>query len=241
VRLGGDFRREMEAFQQWGQGVSTALVMLAIWLADPARRRRLLDWGAALLVTGIAVNAIKLLIGRPRPKYDDPLVFLGPFGQYPVIRGERPVGIFHAWDLSAPISAELWSMPSSHTAYAAVMAAALAALYPRLRPLVIGCAVAVGASRLITGAHYPTDVLIGGLLGMAIGAAAMRHRWGQRTAPGIAGALGRLRAASAEAYSRRHIPTPLEARRAADRARAGAEDAAAAGVPAAGDAPGAGA
>jgi membrane-associated phospholipid phosphatase len=226
IKLGGDFRRELEAFQQWGQGVSTILVMLAVWLGDPNRRLRLYDWAAGLASTGIVVTLVKLLVGRPRPKYDDPLVFLGPFGQYPVVRGDRPVGIYHAWDVGAPISAELWSMPSSHTAYAAVMAAALSALYPRLRPLVIGCVILVGCSRLITGAHYPSDVAVGGLLGAGFGAAAMRQRWGLRTLralPEIGTRLNRLREVPAGVISRHHIPGPLEASRAGQRAREDAE------------------
>jgi membrane-associated phospholipid phosphatase len=210
VRLGGDARRELEAFQQWGQGVSTVLVALVIWLQDPARRRSLADWGAALGVTAAAVFAMKMLIGRPRPKYDDPLYFLGPFGQYPVDRvvAGRPVGVRHAWELGSGISADLWSMPSNHTAYALVMAVALAAMYPRLRVLVVACAGVVGLARVWTGGHYPTDVLVGAVLGLSIGRAAMRGMWGQRT-------LSRLGLVGQASGS--PVPGPGTARRPAER------------------------
>ena len=182
VRLGGDVRREFEALQQFGQGVSTVLIALVIWLQDPARRRRLADWGAALVVAMATVQVGKLLVGRPRPKYDDPFYWLGPLGRYPVDRvvAGEPVGIRHAWEFWAGISSDLASMPSSHTCYAAITAVAVGMMYPRLRWMMAALAALVALGRLMTNAHWPTDVLVGAALGLAIGGAAMRGRWGQR-------------------------------------------------------------
>jgi membrane-associated phospholipid phosphatase len=182
IKLGGDVRREFEALQQYGQGVSTFLVALVIWLQDPGRRRRLADWAAALIVAGIAVNAVKLLVGRPRPKYGDPDYLLGPFGQYPVDRvvNGDPVGIRHAWEIWSGISSDLWSMPSSHTAYAVLMAVAVGSMYPRLRVLVAVLAGLVALGRVMTNAHYASDVLVGAAIGLAIGRAAMQGMWGDR-------------------------------------------------------------
>ena len=181
IRLGGDVRREFEALQQVGQGVSTIVIALVIWLQDPARRRRLADWAAAFVVAGVVVNVMKMFIGRPRPKYEDPFYWLGPLGQYPVNRvvdGE-PVGIRHAWEMWAGISSDLWSFPSSHTCYAVIMAAAVAAMYPKLRWIVGTLAAIVALGRMTTNAHWPTDVLAGAAIGLAIGRTSMRQRWGQ--------------------------------------------------------------
>lgn len=175
--LGGDLRRELEAIQQYGQGATTLLVVWAIWLLDRRQRARLLDWGAAALVGMLAANAMKMLIGRPRPKFDDPGVFLGPFGVYPI---DETVGVRHAWEVWTGISSDLWSMPSSHTVFAAVMSVALASLYPGLRPLAVVMAVLVGLGRVLFGAHYPSDVLIGGAVGLAIAWPAMHWAWGRR-------------------------------------------------------------
>lgn len=175
--LSGDPRRELEALQQYGQAVSSLLIALVIWLQDPPRRRALLNWAAAASLTFLVLFALKTLIGRPRPEYDDPWVFLGPFGQYPIGTGK---GVHHAWELWAGISSRLWSMPSSHTAYACVMAVFLASLYPRLRFLVFALAATVGLARILTRAHYPTDVLAGAAIALAISRTAITRNWGTR-------------------------------------------------------------
>lgn len=108
-------------------------------------------------------------------------MILGPFGQYPIggTHGEA-ASVHHAWELWAGISSDLWSMPSTHTAFAAVSSAVLAVLYPRVWPLAVGLVVLVGATRVLSGAHYPSDVLVGGGLGWACGTMAASRYWGVR-------------------------------------------------------------
>jgi membrane-associated phospholipid phosphatase len=175
--LGGDIERELEALQQFGQGATTLLAAWAIWLLDPARRRRLLDWLAAAALAALVAYPTKMLVGRPRPKFGDPGHFPGPFGAYPL--GED-VGVRHGWEVWADISSDLWSMPSSHTVYAVVAAVALATLYPRLRPLAVTMACLVGVARVLFGAHYPSDVLVGAAVGVAAASLAMRRCLGVR-------------------------------------------------------------
>jgi membrane-associated phospholipid phosphatase len=177
IHLGGDVRRELEAIQQYGQGVSLVIIATAVWLLDAGRRRRLLDLAAAAGVAALAVNAMKMLIGRPRPKFDDPQYFLGPWGAYPI---NEQVGVRHAWEFWRGISSDLWSMPSSHTVYAVVVTVFLSLLYPRLRPLVVALAFIVGLARVLLGAHYVSDVVVGAGLGFVIGWPAVRNEWGQR-------------------------------------------------------------
>ncbi len=175
--LGGDIRRELEAAQQYGQLISSLLIALVIFLQDPASRRKLLNWVFAFMAAGIICNVMKMGIGRPRPKFDDPLCFLGPLGQYPI--NER-VGIRHAWEFWKGISSDLWSMPSSHTTYACLLAAAISAMYPRLRYVAGALAVLVGMARVVVGAHYPSDVFIGAAIGLSLGRTAMARGWGER-------------------------------------------------------------
>lgn len=106
-----------------------------------------------------------------------PDTFLGPFGQHPF---DLPTGTRHAWEFWADISADLWSMPSAHTAYAVVMAVFLGAGYPRIAWLMWLLAILVGLARVIFGAHYPTDVAAGAAIGAAAALAATRHCLGQR-------------------------------------------------------------
>lgn len=174
----GDLKRELEAIQQFGQGVSLVVIMTAIWLLDPSKRRRLLDLAAAAASTGLLVLFLKMMIGRPRPRpaFNDPLYFLGPLGEYPVKEG---VGVRHAWEFWKGISSDLWSMPSSHTAYAVVMAIFLSRMYPRIKPLAITLASIVGLARVWLSAHYPSDVLVGALAAFSLAPRAIDRSWGQ--------------------------------------------------------------
>ncbi|GIK18246.1 MAG: phosphatase PAP2 family protein [Leptolyngbya sp. PLA2] len=175
--LGGDLRRELEALQQFGQGASIILIAAAIWLLDPARRRRLLDWLAAIVVAGIACVAAKALFGRTRPSLDEAGTFIGPFGAYPFAQGEP---FLRSWQVWRSEASRLWSMPSSHTTYAVVASVFLSAMYPRLRALVWTLAFVVAFARVALGAHYPADVAAGWAVGLAAARPAVRRGWGVR-------------------------------------------------------------
>ena len=66
----------------------------------------------------------------------------------------------------APMSS---SFPSGHTASAFAFATAATADVPGFALPLYGLATIVGYSRVHTGAHYPSDVLGGGVLGLTIG------------------------------------------------------------------------
>lgn len=61
------------------------------------------------------------------------------------------------------------SFPSGHTAASFAAATALSTFYPKSSPLVLGLATGVGASRVHLGHHFPSDVAVGSLIGIATG------------------------------------------------------------------------
>ncbi|MFE0461277.1 phosphatase PAP2 family protein [Kitasatospora sp. NPDC058965] len=71
------------------------------------------------------------------------------------------------------------SLPSGHTAAAVAFAAATGSALPALAFPLGALACAVGYSRVHTGVHYPGDVAIGALIGIASAAAvsAGANRW----------------------------------------------------------------
>jgi membrane-associated phospholipid phosphatase len=57
-----------------------------------------------------------------------------------------------------------WSFPSGHTATIVALATALWWLWPRHLLFYILVAAIVAASRIVVGAHYPSDVIAGALI-----------------------------------------------------------------------------
>ncbi len=66
-----------------------------------------------------------------------------------------------------------FSFPSGHTAAAFVMALLLSHFYPSTTALWFGFAGTIGFSRVYNGVHYPGDVFVGMLLGLASGKIAL--------------------------------------------------------------------
>jgi membrane-associated phospholipid phosphatase len=186
--LPSDIEGELEFLQQYGQFSSAVLGTLAILLLQPAARGRLLDWWAALGLTVPICHGIKMLLGRPRPKLADPYQLTLPWESYLRERPGGPDEWIRAIDFEG---ADLWSMPSSHTAAAVVMSLFLARLFPPLRPLALGMAIVVGACRVVLGKHWPSDVVVGALIGFLVADAAWRGAWGQRLLRALRGARRR--------------------------------------------------
>jgi len=82
---------------------------------------------------------------------------------------ERPF-IRHAGISLAGAPLDRYSFPSGHTLHAVAFTWQGCAAFPELAILLVPLALAIAASRVVLGLHYPTDVLVGALLGAASGA-----------------------------------------------------------------------
>ncbi|MCA9494186.1 MAG: phosphatase PAP2 family protein [Myxococcales bacterium] len=70
--------------------------------------------------------------------------------------------------LVAPL--DRYSFPSGHTLHAVSVLVVVSALVPPLGVLLCPLVAAVAASRVVLGVHYPSDVLVGAVLGAGLGA-----------------------------------------------------------------------
>lgn len=61
---------------------------------------------------------------------------------------------------------DAFSFPSGHTLHAFAFAALLSGFHPALAPLLWSFAVLVALSRVVLGLHFPSDVVVGALLGV---------------------------------------------------------------------------
>jgi membrane-associated phospholipid phosphatase len=141
--------REMGWWPTW------AVAAIALWLATRAADRVAAKRSAWLLalapgLAGILCEVLKLLLRRERPEFGA--------GEY----------VFRAWSEN-PFSTAGLALPSSHTMVAFAAATALARVYPGARwvwyLLATGCA----ATRVISHAHFVSDVSLAALLGWCVG------------------------------------------------------------------------
>jgi undecaprenyl-diphosphatase len=83
---------------------------------------------------------------------------------------ERPF-IRHAGISLAGAPLDRYSFPSGHTLHAVAFTWQACAAFPELGYALVPLALAIAGSRVVLGLHYPTDVLVGALLGALTGVA----------------------------------------------------------------------
>lgn len=80
---------------------------------------------------------------------------------------ERPFISFDAIECAMP-PLDRYSFPSGHTLHAVLFTSLAIAYAPELSILLIPFAALVASSRVVLGLHYPSDVLVGALIGWSI-------------------------------------------------------------------------
>lgn len=86
---------------------------------------------------------------------------------------ERPF-VSHAGILLGTAPLDRYSFPSGHTLHATCFTVLAVAHEPMLAGVLLPFAMLVGASRVVLGLHYPSDVAAGATLGALLAAATLR-------------------------------------------------------------------
>lgn len=130
-----------------GDGVIWYALMLGLCLvgsAETALRMALAG------IVGLAIyRGIKSHSRRPRPLHADPAI------------------------VSRVPPLDRYSFPSGHTLHASAFTLIACQAHPALAVLLVPLALSIAASRVFLGLHYPSDVLIGAALGLALAGAAL--------------------------------------------------------------------
>ena len=154
-------------FWEWaelfGDGIGVILYTLVIFIAFRESRPYLprvliCAFGAGLLADLIKVFVVRL---RPRAFHLDGSAFDSILGFRPWLAMQDARFV---WDSATQ------SFPSAHTATAFGFAVGLGWLFPRARLLFVALASLVACQRVVVGANFPSDVLVGAAVGCAFAA-----------------------------------------------------------------------
>lgn len=158
----------------WGRLLRT-MGYLPLWLlaglalyrsaSTPQGRRHAVLLMAAPTLCGALSEVLKLVVRRERPGLHA--------GAY----------VFRSYS-DRPFSTASFGMPSGDTIVAFAACAILARLWPRARVIWYGLAIGCAVARVLSHAHFLSDVTVAGLLGWAV-AGLLWRRYAPPSAPGI--------------------------------------------------------
>ncbi|MEY4178587.1 MAG: hypothetical protein RLY70_2161 [Planctomycetota bacterium] len=162
-----DIAKFLTLAEVYSHGAGVFSIVITLFLCDRSRRKHLPRLLAATYGSGLAANALKMLvIARQRPSAAD-------------LTGDS-WSTFVAWFplFSERFATESYtrsfqSCPSAHSATAAGLTVALSVLHPAGRWWFAFLGLACLCQRIDAGAHFPSDTLFGAAVGCLAGAVLM--------------------------------------------------------------------
>jgi membrane-associated phospholipid phosphatase len=127
--------------------VPIGVYLLYLWARFRKTQFKLLYIWLSVAISGLVIQPFKWGIGRARPsKYE-------------------AEGIWSQHILT--MNPNYFSMPSGHATTAMALACGLAVLYPKAKIPFIIIGIFIAFTRVVVGAHYPSDIFMGGCVGIA--------------------------------------------------------------------------
>jgi undecaprenyl-diphosphatase len=137
-------RRFFATVSRLGDGVFWYLLILAFAISGPQGAVVAAQMAVCGLAGVVLYRQLKHRLVRERPFISHAAIQLG----------------------AAPL--DRYSFPSGHTLHAVSFTMVATTHVPELAPILLPFALLVAASRVVLGLHYPSDVLAGAALGMAL-------------------------------------------------------------------------
>lgn len=153
-RIPGDLRRGIMLAEVFAHGLGVLYILLVVLVLDRPGWSNALRVAACAYLPGLLAQSAKYLVARQRPSVADldGSVSSSFLAWLPTVRTDQ---FDEAFDYAVQ------SFPSGHTATAFGLAIGLGFAYPKGRWLFLFFATLAGLQRIIAGAHYPSDVLVG--------------------------------------------------------------------------------
>jgi membrane-associated phospholipid phosphatase len=150
--LEGPLREMLEICESFGHGFGAFLIVVAVGVLAPSKRRQLLWMLAASWGSGLMANVLKTFVHRTRPRTFD----------------FESSSVWATFAKASGGGMDVQSFPSAHTATAVGLAVALSFLFPRGRWFFGLLAALVGVQRIVCSAHFPSDVFAGAAVGWIV-------------------------------------------------------------------------
>jgi membrane-associated phospholipid phosphatase len=177
-RLPGDLGRLIDLSEVFAHGLAVAVILAVTVSLDlawrraagsPAGRLDIVRLVVATYAGGLVVDLLKAAVTRVRPRAADLTAVASVFDTFGASAAAAGAGAAAGGGLVGK-SADLMSFPSGHAAVAAGLATALAWKYPHGTATFAALAAAAAAQRVVSSAHYPSDIAFGAAIGVAAAA-----------------------------------------------------------------------
>ena len=168
-KLPGDLAKAIALSETFAHSLGAAAILISALVLAPSRRRAVCAAMIITLACGLTSNILKGCFPRVRP-HSSELIRVAQPGEFDFVAGVAGPRLPDGREL-VPVrlaDSRQRSFPSGHSATAWGLALGLSLVFPRGLILFACFASLASLQRIVSGAHYPTDVLAGAAIAFVV-------------------------------------------------------------------------